>query len=318
MDAARSAWRGRGQEVHLLYRRTADLMPALASEVEEARREGVQFHFLTLPVRLEGNGRVQRLVAQKTELGEPDASGRCCPVPVAGSEFTLEVDTVIPAVGQTADFSFFGPGLAFDTATILPPGGRPRDALRPRFRGSLPGATWSPDPRARWRPLPPAAGPPWPSTAPSKSSRCRRSYRPWPAAAPTSSWTPPASQLTTRQAMPDLSLTARTAQPNAEVELGFTPEAARAEAARCLTCVCSQCVKNCTFLQHYVQQFPYTEKELVRLLAGARRRRPPDSLFLSLLRALPGGLPQGPPRRPALPVGPGSPGGPGPGTVAAP
>ena len=57
-------------------------------------------------------------MAQKTELGEPDAGGRSCPVPVPGSEFTLEVDTVIPAVGQTADFSFFGPGLAFDTATI--------------------------------------------------------------------------------------------------------------------------------------------------------------------------------------------------------
>ena len=119
VDAARSAWRAGAEEVHLLYRRTADLMPALASEVEEARREGVQFHFLTLPVRLLGDGRVRGLVAQKTELGEPDAGGRSCPMPVPGSEFTLEVDTVIPAVGQTADFSFFGPGLAFDTATIF-------------------------------------------------------------------------------------------------------------------------------------------------------------------------------------------------------
>ena len=119
VDAARSAWRAGAEEVHLLYRRTADLMPALASEVEEARREGVQFHCLTLPVRLLGEGRVRGLVAQKTELGEPDAGGRSCPMPVPGSEFTLEVDTVITAVGQTADFSFFGPGLAFDTATIF-------------------------------------------------------------------------------------------------------------------------------------------------------------------------------------------------------
>jgi len=57
VDAARSAWRAGAREVHLLYRRTRDLMPALASEVEEARREGVQFHFLTLPVRLLGDGR---------------------------------------------------------------------------------------------------------------------------------------------------------------------------------------------------------------------------------------------------------------------
>jgi NADPH-dependent glutamate synthase beta subunit-like oxidoreductase len=85
-------------------------MPALASEVEEARRERVQFHFQTIPVRILGDDRVRGLVAQKTELGEPDASGRLCPMPVPGSEFTLEVDLVIPAVGQTADFSFFGPG----------------------------------------------------------------------------------------------------------------------------------------------------------------------------------------------------------------
>ena len=119
VDAARSAWRAGAREVHLLYRRTLDLMPALASEVEEARREGVQFHFLTLPVRLLGDGRVRKLVAQKTTLGEPDAGGRSCPSPVPDSEFSLEVDSVIPAVGQTADFSFFGPGLAFDTATIF-------------------------------------------------------------------------------------------------------------------------------------------------------------------------------------------------------
>jgi glutamate synthase (NADPH/NADH) small chain len=72
--------------------------------------------------------------------------------------------------------------------------------------------------------------------------------------------------LAARQAMPTLSQAAREAQPDAERKTGFTPDAARAEAARCLTCVCSQCVQNCPFLQHYVQQFPYTEKELVRLL----------------------------------------------------
>ena len=92
VDAARSAWRAGAQEVHLLYRRTRDLMPALASEVEEARREGVQFHFLTLPVRLLGDGRVRELVAQKTELGEPTppaALARCrCPAPNSAWRWT--------------------------------------------------------------------------------------------------------------------------------------------------------------------------------------------------------------------------------------
>ena len=68
--------------------------------------------------------------------------------------------------------------------------------------------------------------------------------------------------------MEQLPLEVRLAQPAAETELGFSEAAAQAEAARCLACICSQCVKNCTFLQHYVQQFPYTEKEMVRLLAA--------------------------------------------------
>ena len=117
LDAARSALRLGAREVHILYRRTAALMPALESEVAEARREGVQFHFLTLPARILGEGRVQGLWARKTELREAEADGRLSPVPLAGSEFTLEADTVIIAVGQTADFRFFGPGLGFDTSS---------------------------------------------------------------------------------------------------------------------------------------------------------------------------------------------------------
>ncbi len=317
VDAARSAWRAGAQEVHVLYRRTGELMPALASEVEEARREGVQFHFLTLPVRLEGNGRVQRLVAQKTELGEPDASGRCCPVPVAGSEFTLEVDTVIVAVGQTADFSFFGPGLAFDTATIYRLEADPV-TLKTRIPGVFAGGDLVTGPRSAVEAF--AAG-----RRAALAIHCDLQEQPLPEELPplTSRGTnlivdTTGVAVTTRQAMPDLSQPERTAQPNAEVELGFSPEAARAEAARCLTCVCSQCVKNCTFLQHYVKQFPYTEKELVRLLAERGADRPPTPLFLSLLRPLPGGLPQGPPRRKGLPDSPGSPGGPGSGAVAPP
>jgi NADPH-dependent glutamate synthase beta subunit-like oxidoreductase/Fe-S oxidoreductase len=266
VDAARSAWRCGAQEVHVLYRRTRELMPALASEVEEACREGIQFHFLTRPLRMEGDGRVQRLVTQKTELGKPDASGRCCPVPLAGTEFTLEVDTVIVAVGQTADFGFFGPGLAFDTATIYRLNADPV-TLKTQIPGVFAGGDLVTGPKSAVEAF--AAG-----RRAALAIHCELQEQPLPAELP-----PLASRTTNlivdttgvapapRQAMPDLSLPERLAQPNAEVELGFTPEAAQAEAARCLSCVCSQCVKNCTFLQHYVNQFPYTEKELVRLLA---------------------------------------------------
>jgi NADPH-dependent glutamate synthase beta subunit-like oxidoreductase/Fe-S oxidoreductase len=267
VDAARSAWRAGAQEVHLLYRRSQDLMPALASEVEEARREGVQFHFLTLPVRLLGDGRVRELVAQTTELGEPDAGGRSCPVPVPGSEFSLEVDSVILAVGQTADFSFFGPGLAFDTATIYRLEADPV-TLATRIPGVFAGGDLVTGPRSAVEAF--AAG-----RRAALAIHCSLQREPLPRELPPLSSRSTSlivdtrdAEISYRQPMPDLSLAARTAQPDAEVELGFTAAGAQAEAARCLACACSQCVRNCTFLQHYVQQFPATEKGLVNLLAG--------------------------------------------------
>ena len=208
-------------------------MPALASEVEEARREGVQFHFLTLPVRLLGDGRVRGLVAQKTELGEPDAGGRSCPMPVPGSEFTLEVDTVIPAVGQTADFSFFGPGLAFDTATIFRLEADPV-TLATQIPGVFAGGDLVTGPQSAVEAFAAGRRAALAIHSSLQGSRCPRSCRLLPAAAPTSSWIPRGPRITSRQPMPDLSLAARTAQPDAEVELGFTPAAAQAEAARCL------------------------------------------------------------------------------------
>ncbi len=265
LDAARSARRAGAEEVHLLYRRSPELMPALASEVEEARREGVQFHFLTLPMRILGDDRVQRLIAQKTELGEPDAEGRLCPVARPGSEFTLEVDLVIPAVGQTADFSFFGPGLAFDTATIHRLSADPV-TLATQISGVFAGGDLVTGPKSVVEAF--AAG-----RRAALAIHCSLNEELLPQELP-----PLASrstslivdtrgaEVTRRQPMLDLSQAERTAQPEAEVELGFTAEAAQAEAARCLSCVCSQCVKNCTFLQHYVQQFPYSEKGLVRRL----------------------------------------------------
>ena len=225
VDAARSAWRAGAEEVHLLYRRTADLMPALASEVEEARREGVQFHCLTLPVRLLGEDRVRGLVAQKTELGEPGAGGRSCPTPVPGSEFTLEVDTVITAVGQTADFAFFGPGLAFDTATIFKLEADPV-TLATMIPGVFAGGDLVTGPqsaveafaagrRAALAIHSSLQGEPLPRELPPLTSRGTNLIVDTTGVTPT-----PASRC------PDLSLAARTDQPDAEVELGFTDAAA--------------------------------------------------------------------------------------------
>ena len=100
-----------GSKVTLVYRRTRDEMPAHPWEVEQAVCEGVENMYLTAPVAVvTDNGKVKALKCQKMELGEPDASGRRRPVPVAGSEFDLPVDMVIPAIGQRADTKYLEGG----------------------------------------------------------------------------------------------------------------------------------------------------------------------------------------------------------------
>ncbi len=100
MDAANSAAKLGAESVDVVYRRTADTMGAYPGEVKMARELGVRFHFLTIPVRVEGAGRVERLICQRATLSAPDAHGRRAPVAIAGSEFALDADVVIRAVGQ--------------------------------------------------------------------------------------------------------------------------------------------------------------------------------------------------------------------------
>ena len=102
MDAARTSLRLGADDVKIVYRRSRTEMPARLEEIENAEEEGVQMFLLTNPVRIvsDGKGGVGSMECIKMELGEPDASGRRRPVPVPGSEFTMDVDTVIVAVGQ--------------------------------------------------------------------------------------------------------------------------------------------------------------------------------------------------------------------------
>ena len=101
MDACRTAVRCGAENVYVIYRRTRAEAPAEDIEIEEAIEEGVQFLFLTNPDEIIGeNGKVKEIKLQIMELGEPDASGRRKPVPVEGEFKTLEVDTVISAIGQ--------------------------------------------------------------------------------------------------------------------------------------------------------------------------------------------------------------------------
>jgi len=106
IDCVRSSFRIGKKDVHLVYRRTRNEMPADSVEIHDAEEEKVPFHFLTTPVRvLAEEGRVVGLECIKMKLGKPDASGRRRPVPIAGSEFVFDCDTVVPAIGQQIDLS---------------------------------------------------------------------------------------------------------------------------------------------------------------------------------------------------------------------
>jgi dihydropyrimidine dehydrogenase (NAD+) subunit PreT len=100
MDVAREALRLGARDVTVLYRRTEAEVPAFRHEVEEARAEGVRFQWLVSPVRFLGEGRVRAVECRYMRLGDPDSSGRRSTHAVPGTEFTIEADTVIKAVGQ--------------------------------------------------------------------------------------------------------------------------------------------------------------------------------------------------------------------------
>jgi len=105
MDAARTAVRLGAEKVYLVYRRTEKEMPARIEEVHHAKQEGVEFHILASPRRIIGDqdSRVRAMECIKYKLGEPDDSGRRRPVPIEGSQFLMEVDTVIIAIGNKAN-----------------------------------------------------------------------------------------------------------------------------------------------------------------------------------------------------------------------
>ena len=106
MDAARAALRLGARSVTVLYRRTREEMPALREEIEDAILEGVDIRYLVAPVAVEGDGRVRAVRCAEMVLGEADESGRRRPVPKPGAEQRIECDRVIVAVGQAPELEF--------------------------------------------------------------------------------------------------------------------------------------------------------------------------------------------------------------------
>jgi glutamate synthase (NADPH/NADH) small chain len=103
MDSVRTAKRLGAELAAIIYRRSRHEMPAREEEVKHAEEEGIEFHFLTTPIRYIGDDQkhVRSMECQQMELGEPDSSGRRRPIPKEGSEFTTEVDMVVVAIGQS-------------------------------------------------------------------------------------------------------------------------------------------------------------------------------------------------------------------------
>jgi len=243
VDAARVAKRLGAKEVTIVYRRSRAEMPAVSTEVNEAEREGVKLHILAAPARvLTKDERVTAIQCIRMELGEPDASGRRRPVPIKGSEFNIDVDSVIIAVGQGVDktalpkeLEYTGWGtLAVDQVTLQTniegvfAGGDvvsgPADVIAAIAAGKE--VAISIDRYLRGVDL--KEGRPTPMKRVKEVSKKGVEAR-------------------ARQAMPILDLKKR--EGFTEVELGFDEKTAIAEAKRCLNCgVCSECmecVKTC-------------------------------------------------------------------------
>ena len=164
IDAARTALRLGAKEVQIfLPAKLREDMPAANWEVEEAEKEGIKIHYLVAPAQMwGGNGGVKRMQCRRMTLSDFDSSGRKRPLAIAGSEFEVEVDTIIAAVGQVPDTECFrSNGFKFDSsgAFLVDP-----DTLATGTQGSLPGETVCGARLRPWRRWAMDKKRPWPST----------------------------------------------------------------------------------------------------------------------------------------------------------
>jgi heterodisulfide reductase subunit A-like polyferredoxin len=241
VDSARTALRLGAQAVTIVYRRTRAEMPANPWEVDAALAEGVRIDYLAAPVRVvvEG-GRVVGMECLRMELGAPDSSGRRRPVPVAGSEFILEVEMVIPAISQAPDLGYLGEGHGFKLTkwnTLAVDGVSLATSVAGVFAGGdvVNGPATVIEAIAQGR-----------EAAESIHRYLRGEDL---VAGRTKDWVKATEvwrqevQRAHREHMGEVGVTDRVGDFR-EVEAGYTEEQAKAEASRCLDCgVCSECME---------------------------------------------------------------------------
>jgi len=272
IDAARTAVRKGAEVVTIVYRRSRREMPADEEEIEAAIEEGVKIHYLAAPVKVVGReGHLAAVECIRMELGEPDESGRRRPVPVAGSEFTIEADMLIPAVSQSADRKlaelldlrttgwgtietdeltmaasregvFAGGDVVIGPSSVI-------DAIAHGKRAAA-----AIDNYLCGRPLEQGIPKPPERTNPLSESELK--------------WLKRETQTADRVAPEEIPADQRTADFR-EVELVYSEELARAEAQRCLNCAgcceCMQCVDACQAKAVVHEQ----REEIVELDIGA-------------------------------------------------
>jgi heterodisulfide reductase subunit A len=243
VDAARCALR-LGAEVQLVYRRSRLEMPAAAWEVSAAEAEGVKLTLLAAPTKvLEKDGHVIGIQCIRMELGEPDASGRRRPVPIPGSEYTLEVDTVIAAIGQNVESAGLGVATDRDRLVVDPL------TLETSVQGVFAGGDAVIGPASVVEAV--GAG----IQAAESVHRYLRGLdlregraQDYPRAKDIEVVPMTPVQRSPREHMPELTVPERVSGFK-EVELGLTAEQAVAEAKRCLACAvcseCNQCITAC-------------------------------------------------------------------------
>ncbi len=247
VDAARTVLRLGAEEVFIVYRRSRREMPANEEEVVEAEKEGIKIHYLATPTKiLGGDGKVTGMECVKMELGEPDASGRRRPIPIEGSEFTIDLDMVIMAIGQAADVTFMNKEEKFEltrwgTFKVDP------DTLQTNIPGVFAGGDVVTGPATVIEAI--AAGK---EAAESidrfirgvdlKEGRQAKQERVEDIEIPDD------VETQAREKMPVLDVEKATTSFD-EVALGFSDEQAKREADRCLSCAgcseCLECVKVC-------------------------------------------------------------------------
>jgi NADH-quinone oxidoreductase subunit F len=236
IDAARTALRMSAKEVHILYRRLREEMPALREEIEAAEEEGIRLHYLVAPTEILGSGgRAEEILCQRMGLGGFDSSGRRKPVPVPDSFYSVRVDQVLMAIGQSTELPFGvrrgGIGVSADGLVSVPKGASTTSHPKVFAGGDVvtgPGtviwaiaagqrAALEIDQAIRLR-----SGIPSPALPPEEEIMVPRVLD---------------EQVTEGpQARMPLLAPEQRAQGFSEVELGYSPEQAAKEACRCLRC----------------------------------------------------------------------------------